>query len=266
MHGNDACYRYIPISERDRAWGIFVTCGGYVRIPPGGAYPPDGHPEGYRFAADMGRTLDEYQLHYIARGRGGFSRAPGLEQPLEAGTAFLLFPGVWHNYRPDPTVGWDEWWIGLDGDQAERVLDTPFFGAERPLLPVRDDRRLIDRFTELVDILQEDPPELQRLLGSLALLLLGCLQVAEAQADLHGASNADAVRAAKRRIAADPTAPLDGHRLARELGVGYHWLRRAFRRHTGFSMTGYRTQLLFQQAMRLLDESDLDIKQVALRL
>ncbi|MBA3848287.1 MAG: hypothetical protein H0X45_16780 [Planctomycetes bacterium] len=26
--------RYLPISDDDRAWGLHVTCGGYLRVPP----------------------------------------------------------------------------------------------------------------------------------------------------------------------------------------------------------------------------------------
>ena len=102
-------FRYIPVRQRDVQWGLYVTGAGCTSILPGESpYPPKIHPELYDFRWESGRTLPEYQLIYIAGGEGVFESAPTGEQNVAAGTVILLFPGVWHRYRPQPKTGWDE--------------------------------------------------------------------------------------------------------------------------------------------------------------
>ena len=119
-----AFFRYLPVSPRDKAWGMHVTTAGYNRITPDMEYPPPGHPERYTFAWKSGRVLDEYQLHYFPRG-GGFFESQG-QRKIEAGDFFLLFPGTWHRYTPCPETGWDEFWTGFQGDDADRLVKQGF--------------------------------------------------------------------------------------------------------------------------------------------
>src|SRR5579864_6761911 len=103
MRPTDAAfYRYFPLSRRDRNWGLYITTIGEARIPPQAVYPPIGHPKGFAFDWQHGRILDGFALLYISHGRGQFQARPNLSLPIEAGHAFLLFPGVWHRYAPDP--------------------------------------------------------------------------------------------------------------------------------------------------------------------
>src|SRR6185295_11703037 len=98
----DTYFRYFAVSPMDEDWGIYVTTAGYVNVPPGGIYPPPGHPEGYEFFYQNGRVLHEFQLHYVTRGGGDFESATAGPQKIEAGTVFMLFPGEWHRYTATP--------------------------------------------------------------------------------------------------------------------------------------------------------------------
>jgi AraC-like ligand binding domain len=50
---------------------------------------------------------------------------------VDAGQVIFLFPGVWHRYRPDEKTGWDEHWVGFDGDVARRWVRNNFFRRAR---------------------------------------------------------------------------------------------------------------------------------------
>jgi hypothetical protein len=102
----DNYLRYLPISERERKWGLYVSDAGWQSIQPGQTYPPKGHPRSYAFTWEHGRVLPEYQLVYIVRGEGKFDSEPSGPRPVTAGSMILLFPGVWHRYRPALAVGW----------------------------------------------------------------------------------------------------------------------------------------------------------------
>jgi len=55
-------------------------------------------------------------------------------QAIEAGDAFLLFPGKWHRYRPAPSTGWDEHWIGFNGSYADQIMSR-FFKQKTGMTP-----------------------------------------------------------------------------------------------------------------------------------
>ena len=65
-------FRYLPVLATQRRWGLFLTDCGYTAIGPGTPYPPQRHPDAFHFDWQHGRTLDEYQVVYITRGRGVF--------------------------------------------------------------------------------------------------------------------------------------------------------------------------------------------------
>ena len=68
-----SCWFYwLYINREDFDWGIYVNCAGKQIIEPGVPYPPQDHNPSYYFnsAMDMGRVLNEYQIHYITEGEG----------------------------------------------------------------------------------------------------------------------------------------------------------------------------------------------------
>ncbi|MFW5884528.1 MAG: helix-turn-helix domain-containing protein [bacterium] len=266
MHRDD-WFRYYPISDADRRWGIYVTCGGYVHVPPDRPYPPSDHPRDYAFDYERGRTLDEYQLHFITRGEGTMEwGAPRQSVHIDSGDAFLLFPGVWHRYRPEPGTGWDEYWVGFAGEHAARIMRPPFFAEDEPHIPVAHTDAMLDEFTEVVSRMHSTTPALQQMLGSMTMVLLARLQMERVITDVGGSPAAEQIHQAKRRIAELATGEFSGHALAEEMGVDYEWLRRAFKRHTGFSLNQYHVELRVQRAIELLETTALPIGELALRV
>lgn len=59
------------------------------------------------------RTLPSHALVIVNDGSGRF-RCPTLDSRVVAPAWFWLFPGVWHEYGPDPT-GWTEHWVLFEG-------------------------------------------------------------------------------------------------------------------------------------------------------
>ena len=102
---------YLPISDEVFHGGIYVTSAGCQVVPPGATYPPVQHPSLYHFSWDEGRVLPDFGLVLICAGGGIFeSKATGCIE-IKADMGFILFPGVWHRYRPNPKTGWTEKWV-----------------------------------------------------------------------------------------------------------------------------------------------------------
>ena len=117
---NFSCY--LPISENNMRWDLYLTGIGVAAISAGENYPPKGHPDVYSFKWETGRILPEYQILLIAEGQGVFESAQTEEVTVSAGDVILLFPGIWHRYRPKKKLGWKEYWLSWNGERLYRLL------------------------------------------------------------------------------------------------------------------------------------------------
>jgi len=257
-------FRYFPISDRDRRWGLYLTTAGESRIPPGSPYPPTGHPGGYHFDWRRGRVLREYQFVYISEGEGVLEIARNRWR-ITPGQSFILFPGAWHRYRPDPGTGWSEHWVGCDGPVVRGLVRNRFFSPRRPVLRVRDEDLLLGAFSSVIDAVHAGRPALQQVAAGATLYILSLLYSA-LQPGQEGHHNvARAIHEAMRQMA-DPTPagpPLP--ELAHRLGVSYTWFRRTFAHHTGLSPHQYRIQIKLGRARTMLSETALTVKEIAFR-
>ena len=258
-----AWFRYLPVSPDARAWGICVPDAGYTLIPPGSPYPPYRHPADHHFTWDQGRILDAYQFIYITRGEGVFESGPSGLQRVRAGDLFIVFPGVWHRYRPDPRTGWDEHWLEFDGDVARRLMDRGAFSPAEPVLHVGHHEKLASLFLEAVEILRQEPPAYQALLGALAVQVMAHTRSALGRARFEGRPVAEIVREAKDLLAnqAGRGHPLAG--VAAQLNLSYSAFRRLFKSSTGFSPRQFAIQVCLQRAQDLLGRTQLPVGRVA---
>lgn len=258
--------RYLADSPESEPWGIAVTAGGRQVSEPGAPYPPAGHPEDHAFAWENGRVLSACQIVFISAGRGRFeSRATGL-RAVEAGTALVILPNVWHRYAPDPRTGWTERWIELRGSIVGALLARESLSPKRAVVPIG---RVLE-FSGLFDAIQArlvgdavlacDPER-----GALGLQVLAMLAAATEQGP--AARSMQVLIGRAERLLADsvehaPAMP----ELARQLGVAYSHFRREFKRHTGLSPHRYLNQLRLEKALRLMGASDEPLKAIAERL
>jgi AraC-like DNA-binding protein len=260
-----AFFRYLPVSPRDKAWGMHVTTAGYNRITPDMEYPPPGHPERYTFAWKSGRVLDEYQLHYFPRGGGFFESQGGGQRKIEAGDFFLLFPGTWHRYTPCPETGWDEFWTGFQGDDADRLVKQGFFSPANPVFKPRAEHGALNLFSEIFIQLHTEPSGFMQVIAAHTMQLLASV-LASDQARGAGSPAEEIIRKAKLRLRGELNHDIDLDGLAMELGVSYAWLRKMFRQYTGMSPHQYHLQLRLSKARQLLAVSGCSVKEAAAQI
>lgn len=168
-------FRYLPLSDRLEGWGLYLTGAGCSRVPPQSDYPRQGHPEIYQFTWDQGRTLPEYQLIYVTRGEGEFESERSDRHAISAGDVVLLFPDVWHRYRPTARRGWDAYWIGLNGDFLRRLQQREYIAPERPILHPGVDEAFLHPFLTILDRVRAPRIDNPLLLAAGAMEILGRL-------------------------------------------------------------------------------------------
>jgi AraC-like DNA-binding protein len=255
--------RYFPASVRDRKWGWYVTTVGQMRVLPGQAYPPQGHPKGYDFTLAKGRVLDAHALVYISGGRGTFESRKSAQQSIEAGQVIFLYPGVWHRYRPDVETGWNEYWVGFEGEVARRWVKNKFFSPRRPVFKPGQEEKWLTLFTELIAVIKLNRPALQQVMAGFTAQMLGLLYSGQQTGRAGDDHDLLMVQKAIAKMQAEIEGGLEAQALARELNVSYSSFRHTFHEHTGSSPHQYLLELRLIRARNLLMQTALSIKEIA---
>ncbi|MGH8024419.1 MAG: AraC family transcriptional regulator [Limisphaerales bacterium] len=258
-------YRYFPVSRRDKNWGLYATTAGEARIASHSDYPLGGHPKGFAFDWRHGRILEGFALLYISSGGGLLESKPNVSASIEAGHAFLLFPGVWHRYAPHAQSGWHEHWIGFDGEMARRWLRHRFFAPRNPVVKIGAEDTVLATFSRVMQAIRANRPALQQILAGATSNLMGLFYSAQQAQSVVDVQNANVIERAITRIQDEFDRTLDMKTLAQELGVSYSWFRHTFTGHTGLSPHQYLLELRLVRARSLLSETELPVKEIALQ-
>lgn len=258
-------FRYLPVSEEDKQWDFYVTGTGYSNVPPGSRYPRSVHPDLYQFAWDRGRVLPEYQVLYITRGEGAFESEPTGRREVKAGSVLILFPGVWHRYRPLRRTGWDEYWVSFNGDYAGRLVERGFFSPQTPLFAAGMDDAVLQPYLRLQERVRLELPGYRQLIAADLMEILAAA-LASVRIARTGSRAVASIREAKIMLAERVEKTLDLEQIATSLHMSYAHFRRVFKQQTGLSPYQYHLQLRIHRAREMLHGTTLSVQQVAARL
>ena len=255
---------YLPKQTGSSIWGCVATAAGFTNIIPHQPYPPVQHPLDHYFNWKQGRVLQSYQIILISAGTGMFESAalPGI-QAVEPGTIMVLFPGIWHRYRPAIETGWVEHWIECHGPAFDAAARGGLIQPKHSLLKPGVIHDLSDCFERCHSLARLDAMANQDLLSTLGLHLLAML--GHLRRGERGFTKAidDVVQRAHTLIALRCQEPLDLRALANELGVGYSNLRHSFFSRMGISLRQHYLNTRIQKAQDLLLNTAKSVKEVA---
>lgn len=255
---------YIPENRICRALGCTLLSSGHTRVGRHSPYPVAVHPKDHHFNWQRGRILRAHQIVYISAGRGRLEWGPDRrEQKVTAGSVFVLFPGVWHRYAPDPAQGWTEHWVECVGTAFQMAGNSGLLDVNRPYYDAPGTPALDRTFAEIHQLARTDAIGNQAVLSMLGLKLLALLAAPRDLAADKTARLVDAARMLLMESCAD-NRPMED--IATRLGVSYSFLRRGFREITGLSMKEFQMSIRIQRAQDMLDNSDLSVKEIAGRL
>ena len=257
--------QYLAISQTDLNWGMTTNSVGFQHIAPGAAYPPDGHPPRYVFSTTNGRILNEFQLLYITRGQGRFtSKSIGADRfiPVSKGNMFLLFPGEWHNYRPDERTGWDEFWIGFQGRHIDYWMANRFFHREKPVYNVGIHSRIVELYQQAIQVAAEQKSGFQQILAGIVNYLLGLAYSYDKNYVFETSQVRTQINRAKILIT-DRFRDIRPEQVAEELHMSYSNFRKVFREYTGFAPAQYILEIKLTKSKELLANTSIPIKEVA---
>jgi AraC-like DNA-binding protein len=267
-------FTYLPISENNMRWDLYLTGAGVATVPAGADYPPKGHPNVYNFRWETGRTLPEYQILLIAEGQGVFESTKIDEMTVGAGDVILLFPGLWHRYRPSKGSGWKEYWLSWNGERLYRLMKKGLLDPNRGVLSVKSPDDIIAAFEKILDHVKTHPAENSNVLSAYAMevltLAMDNIQTGEVPKDTtvpteyaHSIDDPVIFKALQiiwnhsyRDFRVDD--------LTKVLPVTRRTLERKFEKALGYSIGTEITRCRLERAKHLLTNTTLPIKHIAL--
>lgn len=259
--------KYLLANERDALWGLTVSTVGYEDIARGEPYPTKGHADGYYFNIEKGRILNEYQLLYNPEGEGEFESTHCPKTQLKPGDMFLVFPGEWHTYHPNPRTGWKSNWIGFKGKNMDDRVKAGFLSPEKPIYHVGYSAVIETLYKRAFEAAMEEAAYAQQMMAGLVNHLIGIMYSLERNIELNkNQQQVDMVGKARLRIRESLESDVTIQKIAEELGVSYSNFRKLFKEYTGLSPATYQQELRLLRAKELLTTTELSIKEIAYRL
>jgi len=255
---------YLPVQQSNSVWGCVSSSAGCTVIPPNAAYPPARHPVDHHFNWSKGRVLQAYQIIFISEGSGAFEceSVPG-SQSVEAGTVLLLFPGIWHRYRPSAETGWVEHWIECQGRVFDDAARSGLIESKRSVLNVGLAPDLSDCFERCHRLARSGALANQNLISTLGIHILSLVEhLGDASRRATKAMD-DFVERAHSLIAMRCHELLDLQALASELGVSYSHLRHSFTARVGVSPRRHYLNTRLQKVQDLLMNTSKSIKEIS---
>lgn len=257
--------KYITISPSDLFWGMHITSVGHQSIGENEPYPPQDHPTRYLFNTQNGRILSEYQLLYIAKGKGIFnSRSSGIWQVKE-GDMFLLFPGEWHTYMPETSTGWNEYWIGFNGRIMEEWVEGGFFSKETPIFNVGLNEEIISLYKRAMVIADSQEASYQQALAGIASNLVSMAIYLSRNKDFNQANITEQINKVKIMVH-ENISTITPEKLAETIFMSYSKFRKMFKEYTGFAPSQYIQEVKISMAKEILTNTCKPIKEIAFEL
>lgn len=266
MNKNPNSYKYLPISQGERDWGLWVTGSGVASIQKAEIYPPPGHPSAYQMPWELGRRLQEFQILYIIKGQGRFESEFIHETEVKAGSVIFLFPNIWHRYQPDKQTGWEEYWVGCNGETLERFVKKNIISSQNPLLTIGYQEDVLKNFLNIHFYLKEAMVGFHQLAAAETYSLLTKILIAEKKQSIGGSHIEEKIKQAKILIMESCESNLNTKNIAENIGMSYEHFRRSFKAIIGMAPYQYHLEYKINRAKELLLMTNLSIKMVSDKL
>ncbi len=264
MTSQNSYRKYLMIFDHDEKWGFYVNSLGSKKIEKEDEYPSKGHPGSHMFNWEKGRILNEFQFVLITKGEGIFESRETGRRKISGGDGFLLFPGVWHRYKPQKNTGWTEQWLGFSGSLAKQFLSNGFFNPQQAIIQKCNRPAILSYFDSLFRLFNNEPFGYQRLASGICMQLMAELYNIQQIRDEDNLNTM--VSRTKQLMYKQIHLSINLEDIASEFGVSYSKFRADFKKQTGTSPLQYFLLLKIERSKELLLRTNKTQKEIAYTL
>ncbi len=210
--------------------------------------------------------VDQAIFIYCTHG-AGWCELGGRRRTIGAGELLAIPPNASHAYGADEKRPWSIYWVHAAGAGLKSLLDELGTTVEGPSFLLGLDPQLTALFEEVIDVLDHGYTSSHLLYASRTLGHLLGLMIWHRQQKWEGSpkprqSMAQSIAYMKRHL----HQRLRVADLASLANLSIPHYSALFRKHTGYSPMDYFIRLRMHQACRLLDNTDMSVKEVAATL
>jgi AraC-like DNA-binding protein len=259
----DNFQKYFAPYEENKEWGVKIITVGYSKTLPKNSYPSIEHPSNHYFTWNSGRILDGYYLVYISSGEGIFETAENSPIKIVSGMCLFLTPNVWHRYKPDDKLGWDEYWIGFKGSYPDYLMKNDFFEHFKQFVEIGFNESIIKLFHQLIETSSNTKPGYLQILSGITMHLLGFINYLSLIKETDEYPTIKMITRAKFIIEELLETKVDMKKIAKQLHMGYSKFRKTFKEHTKLSPNQYLLNLRLNKAKLLLKSSEINISNIS---
>ncbi len=218
-----------------------------------------------RTGQHVGDVFPYYSGVLVLRGEGTYLDWRGVRHGIYPGCYFQRIPGRRHGTTHPAKADWAECYLNICRPLAMALASIRSLAFDRPVLHPGLSTALVERFDLLVNELSAAPAQdLARMLVSMHELVVDIYIL-----DRRGRRperGARELEEAARRLAADTAEWISVPALAEEVGLGYEYFRKAFRKRFGVSPGDYRIRRRIERSRSMLSQEGMTVKEVAFRL
>lgn len=259
-------HKYLAKTIVEDNWGLFVTTVGYATVKENQPYPiSNQHPKSHAFTWNKGRILNDYYLVFITKGGGLFETADHGAIVVEEGSCFFLYPGTWHRYKPDPSTGWEEYWIGFNGYYPKKLMKSGFFNKKNPIVYAGLNNELLLAFQGLIDTVKMALPGYPQVISARVLQILALVYNAVVYREENADNALQYISKAKFLLQEALDRDINMTQIAQKLTVSYSKFRKDFKEVTGLSPNQYHLDMRLNKAKELLSATNIPIGEIALQ-
>ncbi|MFZ5829980.1 MAG: helix-turn-helix domain-containing protein, partial [Planctomycetota bacterium] len=197
------------------------------------------------------------------------SRETGWRE-IVPGTMMVLFPDVWHRYRPERDCGWSESWISLGGELLFRWQARGLLRADRAIVRLRQPKPVLRQYLEIIEFVARHPEQHPASLSARAMTIVAAvleqsekLDGALAESPAEQGGDDPLVRTARQVIWNHSHRKISVAAIAKKVGVTRRTLERSFRSQVGHTVLDDLIACRLERAQRLLRDTHVPIKHVA---
>lgn len=254
-------YKYFPVNETQKEWGLYATCAGHSVTEPNAEFPSPAHPDQYFFSWQVGRVLHEWQMIFIEKG-GGTVEFRQRRYRARSGSLIILAPECWHRYRPNKKTGWTTLWIGFGGDLASRLIGGAGFNPEGEVLNLKTGHAFHRQLQNAITaILETGHANVYAAAARIPMLVASLIETSDPGDP--DAAKGELVHRAQMYITDHAAETVDFDALASSLGISYRSFRYLFAKETGDPPLKYQLGIRLARAKNLLASSKMPVSEIA---
>lgn len=252
-------FTYFSPNESDKDFGLYATVVGTYIAPPYSIYPEKNHPSGYYFDWESGRTINEYQIIYIAEGTGLLEYAKK-SYGVTKGSVLFIKPNEHHRYKPNEKEGWTEYYVGFSGRFADQITSN---FKQQPLIECGSNYELIELFNKMIAHGDQQKPSFQKICSGIILQLVGLIESQTTSILFEKKKILELIENTREAMNNNLSDWIDFKELAINHGMSYSHFRRSFKEFTGVPPHTYFIDLKIVESKKQILNSSKSISEIA---